>query len=51
MRKLWVIRGEIFNHSDSSEVWIDLESGARTDNEFDLVKVEKILEVASKYVS
>ncbi len=41
----------ISNHGDSSEVWIDLESGARTNDEFDLVKVEKILEIASKYIN
>lgn len=40
----------VSSHSDSSEVWIDLESGARTDNEFDLIKVEQILEVASRYI-
>ncbi len=32
------------------EVWIDLETGARTDNEFDLVKVRTILETANKYM-
>lgn len=40
----------ITNHSDSSTVWIDLESGARTNNEFDLDKVEKILEISSSYI-
>lgn len=31
-------------------VWIDLESGARTNNEFDLKKVEEILRISSKYI-
>ena len=41
----------ISSNIDSSEVWIDLESGARTDDEFDLEKVEYILEIASKYIN
>jgi hypothetical protein len=32
-------------------VWIDMESGVRTNNEFDLDKVTKILEIVSKFVS
>lgn len=31
-------------------VWIDLESGARTTNEFDLIKVEKILQITNKFI-
>jgi len=30
-------------HENESEVWIDLESGARTNNELDMVKVKSIL--------
>ena len=31
-------------------VWLDLESGVRTDNEFDLEKVEQFLKIAQKWV-
>lgn len=34
----------------NSEVWIDLESGARTNDEFDLEKVEEILRISSKFI-
>lgn len=34
-----------------SFTWIDLESGARTNNGFDLEKVTNILEISSKYVT
>jgi hypothetical protein len=30
--------------------WIDMESGARTDNKFDLAKVRRVLEIAKAYV-
>lgn len=35
---------------NENECWIDLESGVRTDNEFDLYLVEAILNIVSKYV-
>lgn len=31
--------------------WIDMETGIRTDNEFDLMKVERVLEISSKFVA
>jgi phosphoribosylanthranilate isomerase len=41
----------ITEHPDNSEVWIDLETGARDENDdFDLDKVERILEKVSNYV-
>lgn len=33
------------------DVWIDMESGVRTNNEFDLSKVEKVLEICNKYIN
>jgi hypothetical protein len=36
--------------TDREDLWIDVESGVRTDNEFDLVKVREFLEIASDYV-
>lgn len=36
---------------EDTEVWIDLESGARTNDEFDLTKVEEILRISSKYIN
>lgn len=35
---------------NENECWIDLESGARTNNEFDLYLVEAILNIVSKYI-
>lgn len=40
----------IVKDEDESTVWIDLESGARTDNEFDIQKVKWILETSSQFV-
>jgi len=34
-----------------SEVWIDMETGVRTDNKFDLIKVRRCLEIASTFRS
>jgi len=31
-------------------VWLDMESGVRTDDVFDLDKIKKVLEIAAKYV-
>lgn len=41
----------IKKHRYQDRVWIDLESGARTNNEFDLTKVESILETSGKYMA
>jgi len=38
------------NMKNPNEVWIDMESGVRTDNEFDLKKVEEILSVCSNFI-
>jgi hypothetical protein len=35
---------------DTQRFWIDMESGARTDNEFDLKLVEDILSICEPYV-
>lgn len=40
----------ITDHKNSSACWIDLESGARTNNQFDLAKVRKILEESLPYI-
>jgi len=37
-------------HPNNTTCWIDLESGVRTNNEFDLEKVETILKISSKFV-
>jgi hypothetical protein len=37
-------------HPNNTNCWIDLESGVRTNNEFDLEKVETILKITSKFV-
>jgi phosphoribosylanthranilate isomerase len=42
------IIGEV---DDDNLAWIDLESGVRTNNEFDLSKVEDILGTVSKYIT
>lgn len=31
--------------------WIDMETGIRTDNGFDLMKVERVLEISSQLVA
>lgn len=36
---------------NQSKVWIDMESGVRTDNDFDLIKVETILHKCALFVS
>jgi hypothetical protein len=41
----------VTNHPNESEVWLDMETGVRTDNELDLNKVKKVLEVSAKYIS
>lgn len=44
----------IYNSYDfavDEEVWIDMESGVRTDNKFDLSKVEYVLEMASLFIN
>jgi hypothetical protein len=45
------VRSELmgYNHSPPG-TWIDMESGVRTDNEFDLKKVEKVLETVDKWM-
>ena len=42
---------KIQNLGDESKVWIDLESGARTNNEFDLDKVEEILRISKFFIN
>lgn len=39
--------GEDYNYNNT---WIDMESGVRTDDELDLDKVEKVLEICKAYV-
>lgn len=39
---------KILKHSNTSNVWIDLESGVRTDNNFDFVKANKIINSVNK---
>ena len=41
----------ITNHSDNSTVWIDMESGVRTNDIFDLEKTIAVLNVCRQYVS
>ena len=36
---------------NDSRVWIDTESGVRTNDKFDLTKVEKFLDIASKFIT
>jgi len=40
---------KFFDMRSNADVWIDVESGVRTNNELDLDKVVKFLEIASKY--
>lgn len=39
-----------FEPIDSATTWIDLETGARTDDKFDIAKVERILKLAAPFV-
>lgn len=41
----------ITEYPDDSKVWIDMESGVRTDDIFDLNKVNTVLNVCSKYIN
>ena len=41
---IWTVCEAITSCDDDSEVWIDMESGVRTNDEFDLDKVKRILE-------
>lgn len=40
----------ITKYPNESNVWLDLESGVRTDNVFDIKKVEEVLSIVSKFV-
>lgn len=40
----------ISNDSNTDNVWIDLESGVRTNNDFDFNKLKTILEISKKYI-
>ena len=40
----------ITSHKDNSFVWIDMESGVRTNDEFDIDKVNKVIEKVIKYM-
>lgn len=40
----------IYKHNSKCDAWIDLESGARTNNEFDLKKVQHILQDVKGYM-
>ena len=42
---------EIYNHKNDCKVWIDMESGVRTDDEFDLDKVYKVLKEVDKLIN
>jgi len=42
---------KIFNHADeNTKVWIDMETGVRTNDEFDLDKVYKVLRRVDKWI-
>lgn len=41
---------KIDSSTDKTEVWIDMESGVRTDNDLDLIKVEEVLEKCLKFI-
>lgn len=41
----------IFNYKDNTEVWIDMESGVRTDDEFDLDKVREVLKCVNSWLT
>lgn len=38
-------------HQNTHAAWIDMESGVRTDDSFDLTKVRRVLELAKPFVS
>lgn len=42
---------EITFHKNDDRVWIDIQTGARTNNEFDLDKVTKMLKVVNKHMN
>ncbi len=42
---------QITFHKKDDRVWIDIQTGARTDNNFDLEKVEKMLKVVNKHMN
>lgn len=42
---------EINQSENKSEVWIDMESGVRTNNDFDLLKVKNILDKCNFFIS
>lgn len=42
---------ENITKSGTGDVWIDMESGVRTNNEFDMSKVEKVLQKTSFFIS
>lgn len=44
LKKIELVAGD-------SEIWIDTESGVRTDSKLDIDKVKKFLEIASKYTT
>lgn len=41
---------QIFDSSNEKDVWIDMESGVRTNNEFDLEKVRVVLDVVKTFI-
>jgi hypothetical protein len=45
-----VLRANDLPHLRANEAWIDLESGARTNDCFDLDKVRRILELAKPFI-
>jgi hypothetical protein len=42
---------KILKVSGDRRIWIDMESGVRTDNKFDIEKVERVLIIAEDYIS
>ena len=42
---------QITFHKNDDRIWIDIQSGARTNNEFDLEKVIKMLKIVNKHIS
>ena len=41
---------KIIEVTNNNDFWIDMESGVRTDNKFDLDKVRRCLEIGKKYI-
>ena len=41
---------ELITNTSGGTVWVDMESGVRTDNRLDLKKVEKVLEITDSYI-